>query len=942
MSRATPLRQRGALDDLRSSVALSDDSVDVATLSDITVDSPRHVRVPTIFNDSSSGSSSAIHSLTSASTLSTLEGKLDLSPSDITARRGLSKPFFDQWGDDTVAEQSESPEEMQKNDPLGTQIWKLYHKTKGQLPNSERLENLSWRMMSMNLRRKELERQQGLAARPHTQNTPSGIAQLRRSSEQTGNTDSQNEQMDLDDFLAPSSIASPGDDFPVLTASELAPSSTSTVSAIPIKQQQRLQNDESALARASAPSANALDPRRDSQEFAYVQRHIRKTSIDERRVCFKNSWIVSQHPLTATQPPKRRAEASPQVMMPRDPVDDTTLQSYSLDAMPVHSQQQAHHPTLPFNLQTFDLDLDPIMNSAGPLQQQFSFSPVGSPMFGGDTLNQMYSMPPSTANHQNPSGLRSTGGSALPSNVSTPQPVLENSEQMFFRNTTPAQTSMPNFQQQAHHASQPSMHQHPQQQQQFMFSSNAEPMYSPISSSLPSHNHFQQPTFHMPGHLDPTQVMPQDFQHPNGMMAPRHDQMFTFGGDSDNEDDDMMHFNDGNAMMHQTFSPMEDPTMEMSGGFQWDSNLSNQFNPTAARYPGGPPRKGVTIGSAELIPTTQGWEQGSLGRGHGSTASVSDIRNRGGDPRTKKIPRTTSTPNTVRMATGMFSIHAQPSPASPNDSGFNSTAPSRPESPRLGGENNGVPTTCTNCFTQTTPLWRRNPEGHPLCNACGLFLKLHGVVRPLSLKTDVIKKRNRGSGNSMPVGASRSKKGTSRKNSVAQASVTTPTSGKGSNHEADSPKSHTGSAGTGTSATTPTSSGAPEKPMKTVVAIAPGPPKPSTQTPSLGPTRTVAPRRGRRQSKVSNAAGSNDVEMQTVEEASPGKAVSKKAKDAHGQMQQPLTSSSMVPQPNNVSMQAAMGPQGGGSAQSQDLSLTGIPSGMVQGPQEWEWLTMSL
>lgn len=56
----------------------------------------------------------------------------------------------------------------------------------------------------------------------------------------------------------------------------------------------------------------------------------------------------------------------------------------------------------------------------------------------------------------------------------------------------------------------------------------------------------------------------------------------------------------------------------------------------------------------------------------------------------------------------------------------------------------GVNVECTNCHTKTTPLWRRNPQGEPLCNACGLFLKLHGTVRPLSLKTDVIKKRQRG------------------------------------------------------------------------------------------------------------------------------------------------------------------------------------------------------
>jgi GATA zinc finger len=68
---------------------------------------------------------------------------------------------------------------------------------------------------------------------------------------------------------------------------------------------------------------------------------------------------------------------------------------------------------------------------------------------------------------------------------------------------------------------------------------------------------------------------------------------------------------------------------------------------------------------------------------------------------------------------------------------------------KMPGATNGI-TRCTNCSTTTTPLWRRNPEGQPLCNACGLFLKLHGVVRPLSLKTDVIKKRNRSSGAAQP------------------------------------------------------------------------------------------------------------------------------------------------------------------------------------------------
>lgn len=36
-------------------------------------------------------------------------------------------------------------------------------------------------------------------------------------------------------------------------------------------------------------------------------------------------------------------------------------------------------------------------------------------------------------------------------------------------------------------------------------------------------------------------------------------------------------------------------------------------------------------------------------------------------------------------------------------------------------------TLCANCHTSTTTLWRRNANGEPVCNACGLYFKLHNV-----------------------------------------------------------------------------------------------------------------------------------------------------------------------------------------------------------------------
>lgn len=52
-------------------------------------------------------------------------------------------------------------------------------------------------------------------------------------------------------------------------------------------------------------------------------------------------------------------------------------------------------------------------------------------------------------------------------------------------------------------------------------------------------------------------------------------------------------------------------------------------------------------------------------------------------------------------------------------------------------------TSCANCGTNTTTLWRRNGNGDPVCNACGLYYKLHNVNRPLTMKKDGIQTRNR-------------------------------------------------------------------------------------------------------------------------------------------------------------------------------------------------------
>jgi GATA-binding protein len=828
---------------------------------------------------------------------------------------------------------------------------------------------------------------------------PSGIAQLRKTSDQHLESA---DAMNLDDFIFSDNLSTPAgmSPSPEMQRAEPPKQSRTVASAIPIKMRKE-------SAPTFVPQSVPVGPHgiRGSDEFGYVQRHVRKTSIDERRVSAKKKNHIlpiateddkeilletgfADH--VSQQPKKRPADFSPQVppvasiMIPNDPDPDADLNEYSLDQphAPLHHHSHSHshsnnHPGVPFNLDTFNIENDPIITSAGPFQQNFSFSPSHSPMIPHGPFSTMYNNASMPSSSLKSTDYYSPPGSQYPSAVSTPQPIPEGEQMYFGHGAIDMRQRSHGYNSNPHGPSSLSN----SVGTSYMYTTNGGNMFNQVSTSGPSNSYTSPGSFlqhHQQQHIDPSQVFQSDHQARSpGIHMGQNEHMFSFGADSDNDDDENGGFGDNNLIMAHDFSPMEDPVMEMSGGgLQWDASLPGQFNTQAARYPGGPPRKQVTIGGTEMVSSPLDWDGsgGSLGRGHASTQSVSDNRMRGSDRRQGKIPRTSSTPNAALMGQrGNVFNGAQSTPSSPPEntsmSGFTSAAPSRPGSPSNkgsstnlagagapGGENNGVPTTCTNCFTQTTPLWRRNPEGHPLCNACGLFLKLHGVVRPLSLKTDVIKKRNRGSGASLPVGSggssTRSGKksvsgsglSSSRKNSIVhqssmqqsqtQSQATTPTSARArSVNESESPPSVSGhgaaSNGGSTAGSTPTSfhSGGIGNGGKGVVPIAAAPPKPIPANGGIGlvSNTQVAPKRQRRHSKSVGGIESNP---------SP---------DVDSEMGGLGSESNLDLRNGGVASMVGMNHSLGGFNMAQrGMMGQGGQGGGPAGPQEWEWLTMSL
>lgn len=61
--------------------------------------------------------------------------------------------FPDKSSSDPSVDSADGTDAERKKDPLSTQVWRMYTKAKDNLPNGSRLENLTWRMMAMTLKK---------------------------------------------------------------------------------------------------------------------------------------------------------------------------------------------------------------------------------------------------------------------------------------------------------------------------------------------------------------------------------------------------------------------------------------------------------------------------------------------------------------------------------------------------------------------------------------------------------------------------------------------------------------------------------------------------------------------------------------------------------------------------------------------------------------------
>jgi GATA-binding protein len=252
-------------------------------------------------------------------------------------------------------------------------------------------------------------------------------------------------------------------------------------------------------------------------------------------------------------------------MIPVNPDPEADLNEYSLDQPPPSEMTHHNHPEMPFQLDIFNLEHDPIFTAAGPYQQTFHFSPPESLLMKHSPLFAIYNNAPMPSSSPNLNNNYSPPKSAYPSAVSTSQPILENQEMYFQQEGIDLQRQRPH----AFSNRPPSLSN--SMAPQCIYSANGYSMLSAATAAGQSNLSTAPGSFSITQRMEPSQVFYSHHPAWSPGVHLGHENMFSFEGNSDRKEDEGTAFHDQTLIMQHEFaqSPMDNPNMEMGlGGLQ--------------------------------------------------------------------------------------------------------------------------------------------------------------------------------------------------------------------------------------------------------------------------------------------------------------------------------------------------------------------------------------
>ncbi|KAF9478613.1 hypothetical protein BDN70DRAFT_879738 [Pholiota conissans] len=630
------------------------------------------------------------------------------------------------------------PEQLAREDPLATQVWKMYARTKVTLPHAHRMENLTWRMMALALKKKKDEDDAKLAA---------DLPKLK---------------------LEPPPPASLSDDPPPSSASAASESADQQQHQLPSERGRRIDKGK---ARVRVVGFDAIHQDSFEDNDGAVPMDWRAMSRSRSRISM--DWRPTSR--SRSRPPESTTSASTFDQHATPPSSyDAHFAFPTFDRGPIRSIPPSGAIPIPgSSLLSAGRRSPPFDHSLGVVYEQDNinyFDDMQRYSYDYTSPNVIPSSLPTPGLHGynripvpvKPSHLPRTvrktsfdqtvskarkSSSDIHTGIKRPADALH-TDSLLRADPSNIPEIDPHHHPHHHHQHQ---HQHHTPSSSFPSSSFnfCFPPYDgifdlPANPNANNSHHYYPRTsasnrsslYHSTSASPSTEGLSAAAAAASQVMAEGYAQLNAVTG----ADESVLDYRQLMGLVYPNLDGSHythvDPTQILSVN-QLDSSSSNNNFPTFHASPSSDEWNNVNS-SSNASPEPYNTSNASTPpstEGHGGHASSSQ-RTAGPTAAPRKF---------ISLQQGAQDVQRKQSLNSPVES--KSSSASTPEDGSTKTEEGDqTPTLCTNCQTTNTPLWRRDPEGQPLCNACGLFYKLHGVVRPLSLKTDVIKKRNRASG----------------------------------------------------------------------------------------------------------------------------------------------------------------------------------------------------